>query len=263
MSTRIPVDSSKSVSDFFHLTGKVAIVTGGSRGIGRAAALGLAHAGADVVVVGRRIAACEAVAREIEGAGRRSLAMAADVADWSAVRTLATDVHRQFGAIHILVNNAGISDTTPLEHVTPESFDNTFHVMVRGPLQLAALVVQLNAGRHDLSIINVTSVAGIRPVASAACYCSAKAALHALTRVMALEWAKQRVRANALAPGPIMTDMMKDAIAQNPGLEKALTESSLVGRIGGPHDIVGGIVFLASQASSYMTGETLVLSGGT
>jgi NAD(P)-dependent dehydrogenase (short-subunit alcohol dehydrogenase family) len=230
--------------------------------LGRAAALGLATAGASVVVVGRQLADCRKTTQEIEALGRRALPLACDVGNWDAVADMMRNVGDTFGRPDVLVNNAGVSDMTHLTEVTPQLFDRIFHVLVRAPLQLASLIAQMSDGSRDVSIINVTSVAAMRPEPFAGCYCSAKAALQALTRVMAREWADQRVRVNAIAPGPFMTDMMTQAIADNPAVRTAVEAKTVMQRIGQPDEIVGAILFLASRASSFVTGETLVVSGG-
>ena len=251
------------MSGLFDLAGKVAIVTGGSRGLGKAIALGFARAGADLVVASRTLAACEAVAKQIEALGRRGLPVACDMSRWSDVDALVERSYERFGRCDVLVNNAGVTQAPlPLVATTGEFFDEIYAVNVKGPMHLAALVAPRMGQAGGGSIINVITVGALKPGGYLGMYCSSKAAMRALTRVMAEEWAPLRVRVNAIAPGPFATDMMDDLEKGTPGFWQMSAESTLQKRVADPEEIVGTALYLASDASSFVTSETLSVSGG-
>lgn len=251
------------MDDRFNLTGKVALVTGGSRGLGRAMSLGLAEAGADVVVASRALAACEAVAAEIEGLGRRALPVSCDMRDWAAIDRLAERTYARFEHCDVLVNNAGIMQTPlPLVQTSSALFDDFFAVNVKGPMRLANLVAPRMGAAGGGSIINLISIGGLKPGPNLGMYCSSKAALQALTRVMAAEWAPLHVRVNALAPGPFRTDMMEDMDQRIPGFIQHSVSVNMQKRMADPDEIVGAVLFLASGASSFVTAQTLSVCGG-
>jgi NAD(P)-dependent dehydrogenase (short-subunit alcohol dehydrogenase family) len=246
----------------FDLTGRTAIVTGGSRGIGRAMAMGLAAAGAAVVVASRKADACTAVAAEIAAAGGQSLAMPTHVGRPDEITHLVEATVERFGGIDILVNNAANPLGGMLTEVTAAAFDASYGVNVKGPMLLGAAAIEHLAASGHGSVINVISAGAFRPGEGLGLYCSGKAALWNLTRVMAKEWAPRSVRVNALAPGPFRTDMMADALAI-PDFYDRIVESTLQKRVAEPEEIVGAALFLASDASSYMTGSALGIDGGT
>jgi NAD(P)-dependent dehydrogenase (short-subunit alcohol dehydrogenase family) len=250
----------------FDLTGKVAIVTGGSRGLGRAMALGLARAGADVVVTSRTLPACQAVAEEIQRVGRQAHAIACDISDEADIARLVAGAYERFGHCDVLVNNAGVTMSfRPLFETTGAFFDEVYAVNVKGPMQLAQLVVRRMGQAGGGSIINIITVGilpGVRGIANLGAYCSSKAALHVLTRVMAEEWGPLGVRVNAVAPGTFLTDMMYDLEASIPGFIQHAADQAIQKRAGNPDEIVGAVVFLASDASSYVTAQTLSVCGG-
>jgi NAD(P)-dependent dehydrogenase (short-subunit alcohol dehydrogenase family) len=247
----------------FDLTGKVAIVTGGSRGLGREICLGLARAGADVVVSSRKLAACQAVAKQVESLGRNALPAAGDMSRWSDIDALAEKAHERFGRCDVLVNNAGITqEGVPLESTSEALFDEFHAVNVKGPMRLASLVAPRMGEAGGGAIINVVSTAALQPVGFMAAYSASKAALRALTRVMAEEWAPLGVRVNAIAPGPFLTDMMKDLEKSTPGFLEQCAGNTLQKRLADPQEIVGPVLFLASDAASYVTGQTLAVCGG-
>lgn len=247
----------------FDLSGKVALVTGGSRGLGRAMVLGLADAGADVVVASRTLEACEAVAEDVARLGRRALAVRCDVGSWSDVEGLAEQTGAHFGRCDVLVNNAGVMPPPrPLNATTSELFDECFTVNVKGPLHLATLIAERMGGQGGGAIVNVLSIGGLRPGANFGIYGASKAALQALTRSMAAEWAELGVRVNAIAPGPFRTDMMRDMEERVPGFLEYAAGTTMQKRAADPDEIVGAVLFLASAASSFVTGQTLSVCGG-
>lgn len=252
-----------ATQQLFDLTGKVALVTGGSRGLGKAIALGFAAAGADVIVTSRTLPSLQEVAGQIETMGRRALAVACDVGQWAEVDRLVDTVYEKFGRCDVLVNNAGIVQTmTPLAQTTEEMFDRFYGVNTKGPMHLAAAVANRMIPAGGGSIVNIVTMGGLRPSAFLAMYCSSKAALIALTRSMADEWAPQGVRVNAIAPGPFLTEMLEDLASQQAGFLEYCESVTMLKRAGQPEEIVGPALFLASQASSYMTGQTISVCGG-
>ena len=242
------------------LTGKVAVVTGGSRGIGRAIVTGFAAAGADVVIASRKLDNCVAVARQIEGAtSRRALPVETNVSRWDDCDRLVDAVYREFGACHILVNNAGLSPLYPdLVSVTEALYDKTHAVNAKGPFRLAALFgTRMNDGDGG-SIINVSTAGSLRPGVDDLPYAMAKAALNAMTLGLAAAWAP-RVRVNVVLPGAFDTDITK---AWAPGAKERAGAMNPMGRIGQPEDLVGLCVFLASDASGYINGAQILADGG-
>ncbi|MFN2428241.1 MAG: SDR family NAD(P)-dependent oxidoreductase, partial [Candidatus Binatia bacterium] len=194
----------------FDLTGKVAIVTGGGRGLGRAIALGLAESGADVTVCGRKIDACEDAARAIRALGRRALPMSCHMGHSGEIEVVVERTIAELGRIDIIVHNAATNPAArPLIAGTPDLFDKVYAVNVRGPLHLACRAAEWMADHGGGAIVNVISVGALRPGPTIGLYCSSKAALQSMTRVMAQEWAPLGVRVNALAPGPVATDMVR------------------------------------------------------
>ncbi len=242
------------------LAGRVAVVTGASRGIGRAVAEGLAAAGADVVVASRKLEACQVAAEKIEAAtGRRALAVSCNVSHWDQCEQLVEETYRTFGHCEVLVNNAGLSPLYPdLASVTEELYDKTHAVNAKGPFRLGALFGSRMHADRGGSIINVSSVAAWRPGPGDLPYAMAKAGLNALTLGLAGAFAP-RVRANTVVPGPFDTDVAK---AWPPGAIEALGRANPMGRIGRPEDLVGLCVFLASDASSYVNGAQILVDGG-
>ena len=244
----------------FDLTGKVAVVTGGSRGIGRAVAEGFARAGADVVVASRKLDACEAAAAEIrEVTGQRAVGVACHVGRWDDCDRLADAVHDAFGRCDVLVNNAGMSPLYDgLPSVTEELYDKVHAVNARGPFRLSALLGSRMAEGDGGSIINVSTAGSLRPDSGDLPYAMAKAALNALTLGLAAAWSP-KVRANLVLPGAFDTDITK---AWSPGAKERAAEMNPMRRIGQPDDMVGVCLFLASDASSYVNGAQILVDGG-
>ena len=240
--------------------GKVVVITGGSKGLGRAMALGFAEAGAEVVVSSRKFEQCEAVAEEIRAAGGSALAIACHVGDWGQCEELITSVVASFGRIDVLINNAGIAPVPPsLLEVTSELFDKTIAVDLKGPLRLTALAVQhMPAGG---TVINISSKASTHPSPFTVVYAAAKAGLNALTIAAAQEYGSKGIRVNCIVCGTFDTDSFRSGV---PSAEAAAAMASRVsvGRVAAADEIVGTALFLASDASSYLNGELLVLDGG-
>jgi NAD(P)-dependent dehydrogenase (short-subunit alcohol dehydrogenase family) len=249
-----------AVAARFDLTGKVAVITGGSRGIGRAVALGLAGAGADVVIASRKLDRCEQTAAEVRAAtGRRALPVACHVGRWADCDALADSVYDEFGRCDVLVNNAGMSPTYPdLPSVSEELYDKVHAVNARGPFRLASLIGTRMAEGHGGSIINVSTAGSLRPDATDLPYAMAKAALNALTLGLAGAWAP-KVRANLVLPGAFDTDI---TIAWGDEMKARAGAINPMGRIGQPDDLVGLCLFLASDASGYINGAQVLADGG-
>ncbi len=245
----------------FRLDGKVALVTGGSKGLGRAIALGFAEAGADVVVASRKVEACEEVATEIRALGRRALAVGCHEGEWDQCEALVMRAVREMGHLDVLVNNAGIAPVPPsLGGITAQLFDKTIAVNLNGPLRLMSLVAEhLPAGG---SVINISSLASLRPTPQTVVYAAAKAGLNVLTLAAARELGPKGIRVNAIVCGSFQTDSFGRSIP-TAEFEAQLASTIPLGRIATPDEIVGTSLFLASGASAYMTGALVTLSGGS
>lgn len=250
-----------SADELFDLSGKVAIVTGGSRGLGREMVLAFAEAGADVVIASRKLDNCEAVAEEVRARfGREALAVAAHTGTWDDMDRLADTTYERFGKVDVLVNNAGMSPLYPsLVEITEELYDKVVDVNLKGPFRLSALVGTRMVEGDGGSIIMVSSTASLHPAPSEAQYGAAKAGVNALTRTFALAFGP-KVRCNCIVPGPFLTDISKawdlDAMERDvfPGLAMK--------RGGRPDEVVGAALYFASDASSYTTGAILRVDGG-
>lgn len=245
----------------FELTGKVALVTGGNGGIGRAIALALAKAGADVAIIGRNAAKTAAVVGEIEATGRRALGLTCDVTDQAAIRAAVEQVAEALGPITILVNNAGIvRPSSPLKKSSAE-WDLVLATNLDAPFCFAQAVYPSMAAAGGGSIINISSISSVLGQSYNVDYNAAKAGLDGLTRSLAVAWAKKGIRVNSLLPGWVLTEMTESAAADPDWYEAQLARIPL-GRFAGPEDMAGAALFLASSASSYMTGASLVIDGG-
>ena len=243
------------------LEGKVAVVTGGSRGLGAEMIRAFAAHGADVVIASRKLDACEALAREVRDAsGRRALAVACHVGRWSDCDALVERSYETFGRVDIFVNNAGMSPLYPsLAEHSEALFDKVLDVNLKGPFRLcAAIGTRMREGEGG-SIINVSSVAAVKPEPGELPYAAAKAGLNTLTIGMARAFAPE-VRVNCIMPGPFLTDISK--AWDRDAFEKLTRESIPLARGGRPEEIVGAALYLASDASSYTTGAILKIDGG-
>ena len=246
----------------FDLSGKVALVTGGSRGLGRAMVRAFARAGADVAIASRKLDACEELAAEIRSTtGRKALAVACHVGEWEQVGRLAETAYAHFGKIDILVNNAGLSPIYDhVSNVTEALYDKVLDVNLKGPFRLSAIVGTQMAQGNGGSIIFVSSTASQSPSANTIPYGAAKAGVNNMTVGFARAFAP-KVRVNCIVPGPFLTDISKawDMEAFN----RTAAKSILLGRGGEPEEIVGAALYFASDASSFTTGSQLIVSGGT
>jgi NAD(P)-dependent dehydrogenase (short-subunit alcohol dehydrogenase family) len=250
----------KRRTDLVNLEGKVAVVTGGSRGIGRAVAEGLAMAGAEVVVASRKLEVCRTAAAEIESvSGSRTLAVQCNVSHWEECDRLADSVYEHFGHCEVLVNNAGLSPLYPdLTSVTEALYDKTHAVNAKGPFRLSALIGSRMAEGDGGSIINVSTAGSWRPGPGDLPYAMAKAGLNALTLGLVGAFGP-KVRANVVLPGATETDIAK---AWAPGALAAISSANPLGRVGQPADLVGVCVFLASDAAAYLNGAQVLVDGG-
>ena len=244
----------------FRLDEKIVVVTGASRGLGRAMALGFADAGAHVVVSSRKQVECEQVAQAIRARGQRALAVACHVGDWAQCAALVDAAVAEFGRIDVLVNNAGIAPVPPsLLGVTEALYAKTMDVNFKGPLRLTALAAE-HMPRGGV-IINVSSKASLRPSPFTIVYAAAKAAQNVLTKAAAQEFGPRGIRVNGIVCGTFHTDSLHQS-APTEELQKQLARTTSLGRIADAEEIVGTAIYLASDASSYLTGELILLDGG-
>jgi NAD(P)-dependent dehydrogenase (short-subunit alcohol dehydrogenase family) len=250
--------------DLFDLSGRVAIVTGSTKGIGRAMAQGLAEAGAKVVVSSRKQDLCDEVAAEIAGAtGAETLGLACHVGNWDDIPAFVDGVVERFGRIDVLVNNAGINPArvTPSE-MTLEFWRKVFAVNLEGPLRTSQLVAPIMRDGGGGSIINIGTMAAYSGGSNICAYGASKAGLLNLTKSMAMEFAPWKVRVNLLSPGPFMSEMMAGGAKTQPGYLDLVAGGTLQKRVADPSEIVGPVLYLASDASSFVTGDDLSVSGG-
>ena len=247
----------------FSLEGKVALITGGSRGIGKATAIGFAKAGADVVVASRKLPDLEKVADEVRALGRKSLAVATHIGQMEQIGSLVERVMAEFGRIDILVNNAGTSPVyTPALDLEERAWDAVMNLNLKGLFFLSQAVAKVMKEHGGGGIINVASVDGYKPEDNVGAYAISKAGVIMATRVMALEWAKHNIRVNTIAPGNVHTRLGDSRFAAVPGYEEEMLKRTPLQRIAEPDEIAGAMVYLASDASSFVTGETVVVDGG-
>ena len=244
------------------LKGKVAIVTGGKSGIGKSIALAFAEAGADVAVCGRTVedGKLSAVADQINRFGQRSLSLIADISQRADVDNMVGRVTNEFGHIDILVNNAGLLIKAPFLEVPEGDWDRIIDTHLKGYFFCSQAVAKQMVKQRDGSIINVASAWAIEAALEAGVYCIAKAGVVMLTKVLAVELASHNIRANAIAPGAVLTEMF-NAEGKPEVLEKE-TASVPMGRLADTNDIIGTALYLASGASSYVTGHTIPIEGG-
>ena len=240
---------------------KVVIVTGGSRGLGRAMSLGFAAEGARVVVASRKIESCENVVRRIEGLGEEALAQATHMGNLSDIDDLIEAAYARFGRVDILVNNAGTNVAFgALSDISPEAFDKMLDVNLKGPWYLASRLAPRMGEQGGGCVINVLSVAALSTPAYSGVYAATKAGLKALTEVMAQEWADWNIRVNALAPGSYHSDLTDGAIETIPGYGEGMVAAALIPRVAETEEILNPVFYQASE--SFTAGITLVADGG-
>ncbi len=247
--------------DSFDLEGKVAVVTGGSRGLGKEMVLGFAKRGADVVIASRKVESCEVLAEQVEKeTGRKALPLACHVAKWADCDALFEQSYAHFGRADVLVNNAGMSPLYPsLGECSEALFDKVIGVNLKGPFRLSSLFGERMAAEEGGSIINISSIASVTPTRAEVPYGAAKAGLNNLTLSCARAFAP-KVRVNCIMAGPFLTDISKAWDLE--AFEKMAARTIPLGRGGEPDEVVGAALFLASDASSYMTGAVLKIDGG-
>jgi len=247
-------------TDLFDMSGKVAVVTGGSRGLGREMVLAFAERGADVVIASRKLENCEAVADEVRALGRRALPLAYHAASWQGADDLAAAAYAEFGRVDVLVNNAGMSPLYPsVDAVTEDLYDKVMGVNLKGPFRLSAVVGTRMVADGGGSIIFVSSIASQRPSPSELVYGPAKAGLNALTYGLARTLGPT-VRVNCIVPGPFLTDISKAWDLEQ--FDRNARNAFALERGGEPHEIVGAALYFATAAGSYTTGTTLNVDGG-
>ncbi len=244
------------------LEGKVAIVTGGSRGIGRSIALGFAEAGADVVVASRTAADLEKVAGEIEGLGRSALAVPANVSVKADVDSVIAKAVERFGTVDILVNNAAMNIMRPLVDLREDGWDKVMNVCLKGYFLFSQAAAKVMMEKQRGNIINIASTGAAKAAVGLGAYGIAKAGVVMLTQILAVELARYNIRVNAVGPSLVRTKFSEPMWANPDGL-KALEATIPLGRIAEPEDIMSVALFLASDASSYVTGQTMYVDGGT
>ena len=245
----------------FSLEGKVAVVTGGTSGIGRALSLGLADAGADVIATARRKEQVDDTAREIEARGRQTLRMASDVGDRSTLETLLAAVLERFSKVDILVNCAGMIKRTHTLDLPEAKWTNILNTNLTGTLRACQVF-----GRHMLErgygrIINIASLNSFVALSEVAAYAASKAGVASLTRSLAVEWSKKGVTVNAVAPGVFRTDLNAQLLDSTPRGQELLMRTPM-GRFGKTEELIGATVYLASDSASFVTGQILVVDGG-
>lgn len=244
----------------FDVTGKVVVITGATKGLGRAMAFGFAEAGADVVVASRDLSACQAVAEDLRGLGSHALAVKCHVGDWDQCEALIAATVDEFGRIDVLINNAGIAPVArSLKDVTSTLFDKTIEVNLRGPLRLTALAAE-HMGRGS-AIINISSKAALHPTPLTVVYAAAKAGQNAMTIAAAQELGPRGIRVNGIVCGTFETESFRNALPDVSWQDTVLSRIAL-GRIAGADEIVGTAIFLTSDAAAYVNGALITVDGG-
>jgi len=250
------------MSELFDVTDKVVLVTGGSRGIGRSLCREFARRGAKVVVASRKLEACEQLAQELQAQGTEAMAIACHVGQWDTLDSVVEQVLERFGRIDVLINNAGMSPVAPSLLETSEAlFDKIVDVNLKGPTRLTALVGSKMGENGGGSIINISSLASLRPTPVTTVYSAAKAGLNALTAASAQEYAPVGVRVNCIVCGTFDTDAAS-VMLSNEDILPHIIDPVALKRVGQPEEVVGAALYFASDASSYTTGSCLTVDGG-
>lgn len=246
----------------FDLNGRVAVITGGGGGLGTMACEALAGAGASVAIVGRDAAKCAAVQERLAAGNHTSRVFLADVTDPAAVDRLFGEIAAEFGGVDILVNNAGVTSPKALLDLDADDWDRIMDTSAKGTFLCTRAVAPLMAGRGGGSIVNLGSILSERAIANRSAYSAAKAAVVNLTRASAIELGPLGIRVNAIAPTVIVTDLNRELVVTQPALYRSITDRTPLGRLGETDDLTGPLLFLASQASGFVTGQVLYVDGG-
>jgi NAD(P)-dependent dehydrogenase (short-subunit alcohol dehydrogenase family) len=246
----------------FDLQGKVALVTGAARGLGRAIALALAEAGSDVALGLREIASDSGVVAEVAGRGRKALPLQMDMTSPEQIRQAVDNTVQHFGRLDILVNNAGIAPDNLAENVTEEDFDRTVAINLKGTFFACQAAGRIMMRQKSGCIINMSSQAAFAALPTESIYCMTKAGIVHLTKCLAVEWGKYNINVNAVAPTFIHTPGTESALADPAFRQDVIDRIAALHRIGEPIEVAGAVVFLASPAASLITGHTLVIDGG-
>ncbi|MFV9634078.1 SDR family NAD(P)-dependent oxidoreductase [Mycobacterium neumannii] len=248
-----------SFDRLFDMTDRTVIVTGGTRGIGLALAEGFVLAGARVVVASRKPDACERAAEHLRGLGGRAIGVPTHLGDVAALEALVQRTVDEYGGVDVVVNNAANALAQPLGEMTPDALTKSFEVNLRGPVFLVQAALPYLKASTKASVINMVSVGAFNFSALTSIYSANKAALMSFTRSMAAEFAPSGIRVNAIAPGPVDTDMMRN----NPQeVVDGMARSTFLGRLASPDEMVGTALLLASDAGSYITGTVMIVDGG-
>jgi len=250
-----------SIYNLFDISGRKALVTGAARGIGRVLAMALAEAGCDVSILGLHLEGAETLAREIRRLGRKSIAIEADVAEKDQVDKAFADTVKELGRLDICVNNAGVSIQKPIEEMPEEDWDNIMDTNLKGVFLCSQAAARIMIPQRSGNIINIASVSGIavNVPQKQAVYNASKAGVAMLSKSMAVEWAQYGIRVNSISPGYMKTEMTLSTMMHLFPTWESLTP---LGRLGEPEELRGAVLYLASDASSYLTGHDLVVDGG-
>ena len=252
----------KNTMDLFSLSDRVALITGGSKGIGKEMALGLAEAGATTLICSRHLDDCVAVAKEIaDRSGRESIGLSADVTAEAEVEALFGSITDRYGRLDALINSAGINVRHPIEEFSPEEFRQVIDVNLTGTWLCCRAAGSVMRKQGGGSVVNISSVLGTVGLEERTAYCASKSAVIGMTKTLALEWASSGIRCNALCPGPFLTEI-NVPLLKTPEKVASLLANTAFNRWGELHEIRGAAVFLASDASSFMTGASLIIDGG-
>jgi NAD(P)-dependent dehydrogenase (short-subunit alcohol dehydrogenase family) len=247
--------------NLFDLTGKVAVVTGASRGLGQYFSRALAGAGADLVITSRKLESLNAFSQELESMGRRALPLELEVQDYESIQQMVEKACRHYGKIDILVNNAGCNVRKPAAEVTWEDWNLVLNTNLRGPFFTAQAAAKKMIPRRYGRIINIGSVTSVFGYAGLAPYCASRGGVKQLTMSLADDWGKFGITVNCLAPGWFKTEQTR-VLYENKEWVDYLTDRIPLKRPGTPHDLDGAVVFLASDAAAYLTGQTILIDGG-
>lgn len=248
-------------TQLFDLTGRVAIMTGAGRGLGRTMALALAAAGADLVLASRTASELDSLVEEIEALGRRAVAVPTDVTSPEACEAMVAAAVDGLGRLDVLVNNAGTNVRKPALELTPDEFDSVLQVNLKGYYNGARAAGAHFVAQGSGKLINVSSILGSVALPNQAAYASSKGAIDQLTKVLAIEWAEANVQVNGLAPTYFETDLTRP-LYEDPERKAFIEDRTPMGRWGQPHELAGAVIFLAGDASNFVTGQTILVDGG-